>query len=298
MLQFVIGDLLEREDIESIKAVVENEAINTKNASGQTILGVRKQLDKLAVDQKKKTVALEAKKAAKAKQAAAKQAAKQAAKDRGEEYVSDNEDANDRDDDLIEEDIEEAIDEQPADEFIRHLESGGEFGKDFNFKPFLSSLRTGESWEKTKQKAKCGWCGKQPRKPQLTSCGHLICTEPCRDDMLVEMAKNSDPESNEPEVFPPCRACGRTITRIHPCEFDEDDTPDGPSRGTRGNKKKNKDKQRRRVDREDIADNWLDSIGKDVLPSAKTIAVKSQIMNWLSENPHVKIIVYTQFLAM
>jgi hypothetical protein len=32
----------------------------------------------------------------------------------------------------------------------------------------------------------------------------------------------------------------------------------------------------------------------EILPSAKTQAVKSQILNWLEEDPEAKIIIYTQ----
>jgi hypothetical protein len=288
MLQFVVRDLLEREDIEAIKEVVDKEAQESSERGGHTIAAVRKQLDKLAEDQKKKTAALEAKKAAtKTRQAAAKKAAEA----RGETYDPDE----DRDDkhDLPEEDVDEAIDEETADDIIQRFTTGGEFGKDFNFKPFLSSLKTGESWEKTKQKARCSWCGKQPREPLLTSCGHLICTEPCYENMMLEQVEN---DTNE--EYAPCKACGKTPTHIHPCEVDEDDVPEAPAQGTRANQKKKKEKQRKRLDREDIADDWLALAGDDVLPSAKTIAVKSQIMNWLKENPYVKVIVYTQFLPM
>ncbi|KAH6882752.1 DNA repair protein-like protein rad5 [Alternaria rosae] len=298
MLQFVIRDLLEREDIEAIKTVVDKEAQTSSERGGHTIIAVRKQLDKVAADQKRKTADLEARKAT-AKKAARtrKDAARKAAKEQGVNYVSEDDDVNanaiGKDDELLEEEFDEPIDEDPADDLIQRFTAGGGFGKDFNFKPFLSSLKTGESWEKTKQKAKCAWCGKQPRAPQITSCGHLICSEPCLENVVVEMA-----EADDPDVFPACKACGATPTHIHPCEVDEDDTPDAPARGTRANKKKNKEKQRARLDREEVSGEWLDLAGEDVLPSAKTIAVKSQIMNWLNENPHVKIIVYTQFLAM
>jgi hypothetical protein len=286
MLQFVVRDLLEREDIEAIKQVVDKEAQLSSKRGVNTITAVRKQLDKIAADQKKRMATLEARKAAKSRKATAKKAAEA----RNEAYISDNDDGDN--DVLIEEDIDEAVDDESADDIIRRFTGGDEFGKDFNFKPFLNSLKTGESWEKTKQKAKCNWCGKQPRVPLLTSCGHLICSEPCYDNLLVEMA------GNDSDIFLPCKACGKTPTTIHPCEVDDDDTPDAPAQGTRANKKKQKEQQRTRQDREDIADDWLALVGDDVLPSAKTIAVKSQIMNWLKENPHVKIIVYTQFLPM
>lgn len=42
---------------------------------------------------------------------------------------------------------------------------------------------------------------------------------------------------------------------------------------------------------------WLSMHG-EVLPSTKTIAVKSQILNWIGADPNVKIIVYSQFIPM
>lgn len=36
----------------------------------------------------------------------------------------------------------------------------------------------------------------------------------------------------------------------------------------------------------------------EVLPSAKTMACKAQVLNWLQEEPDVKIIIYTQFLPI
>jgi SNF2 family DNA or RNA helicase len=42
---------------------------------------------------------------------------------------------------------------------------------------------------------------------------------------------------------------------------------------------------------------WLTMHG-EVLPSTKTIAAKSQILNWIEADPDVKIIVYSQFIPM
>jgi hypothetical protein len=260
MLQFVVRDLLEREDIEAIREVVDKEAEDSSERGGHTIAAVRKQLDKVAADQRKRTAAIEVKKAA---TKARKTAAKAAAKARHEEYVSDND--ND-DDELLEEDADEGINCESLEGINPDFTAGGEFGKEFNFKPFLNSLKTGESWEKTKQKAKCSCCGKQPRQPQLTSCGHLICREPCYEEILVEMAENDNVD-----VFPPCKACGKIPTAIHPCEVDDDGIPDAPAQGTRANTKKKQDQMRNRQKREDIADDWLALAGDDVLPSAKTI---------------------------
>ncbi|KAF1839467.1 hypothetical protein BDW02DRAFT_635750 [Decorospora gaudefroyi] len=297
MLQFVMSDLLEREDIERIEEVVKKQPTNSQD--GRTIIAIRKQLDKLAADQRKKSAILAAKKA---KKAAAKSAAKATAMATGREYRSDNEDEGDDDedgdenhDDPLYDQIEGTAEEPPPEDQTAQgptrVSSGGQFGKEYNFKPFLGSLKTGESWERAKKKARCGSCSKQPRKPWIMSCGHLICSD-CYEIVLLNAAET---DAND---TPPCKACGVTPSYMHLCDPDDYDSPDVVAQGTRAQAKKKKEKERKRLDREDIAEDWLAMQSDDVLPSAKTIAVKSQIMNWLKENPHVKVIVYTQFLAM
>jgi hypothetical protein len=70
------------------------------------------------------------------------------------------------------------------------------------------------------------------------------------------------------------------------------------ARGTRSKAAKKQARQQECRDREDIAEDWLSLAGAEVLPSAKTLAIKAQILNWRREDPKVKIIIYTQFLAM
>lgn len=42
---------------------------------------------------------------------------------------------------------------------------------------------------------------------------------------------------------------------------------------------------------------WMSMRG-EILPSAKSIAVKAQILEWIEEDPTVKIIVYSQWIPM
>ncbi|CAO2654805.1 Nn.00g115380.m01.CDS01 [Neocucurbitaria sp. VM-36] len=289
MLQFVMRDLLEWEDIERIKRVVEGQVEDGGTQRGRTIIAIRKQLENLAADQKKKSAA----------EAAAKKGAKEAGRDAkvaGGDMKDDNLPVNEGDDDANDEDAnneDEAEDdaEEHTQQSSSHGGSGGQFGKEYNFKPFLNSLKTGESWEKAKKKAKCSSCKKQPWNPCMMSCGHLICSDPCMSNADVEAAEKS-------KQFADCKACGVAPLYCHPCDPEDMDYPEAVAQGTRSQSKKKKDKQRTKRDNEDIAEDWLASMGDDVLPSAKTIAVKAQIMNWTRENPGVKVIIYTQFLAM
>jgi len=277
MLQFVMRDLLEVEDIELIKQALKDHEKRSMPGTGDknTITAVSRQLEKLAADEKKKTAALEAKKAKK-------MAKKEAAKLQKVAYVDD-----DDSDEQLDEDEPENVPEEPP---VKEFESGGNFGRNFNFKPFLASLQTGRSWERAKQKAKCSYCEKTPRKPLMPSCGHLICTD-CREEAdIVAAEKMHDAAA--------CKVCNKVPSYTHDCEVEEFGFSDGPARGTRGSTKKKKDKESQSAGSEDIAGDWLAAIGDEVLPSAKTIAVKCQILNWRKENENVKIIVYTQFLPM
>ena len=277
MLQFVMRDLLEREDIELIRKIIDEQVADS--STGRTIVAVRKQLDKLAADQKKKTAA----------EAAAKKASREAGRDVNDTDILVDEvgdDANDEDEPEA-----EAGFEQHTQQFGGRGASGGQFGKEYNFKPFLRSLKVGDSWEKVKEKAKCSYCDNQPRHPFITSCGHLICGEPCLADADLEAAEKG-------QEHLACKICGLTPTYSHPCDPEDGDSPEAVAQGTRAQARRKKDSERKRRENEDIAEDWLALAGDDVLPSAKTIAVKAQIINWTRENPSVKIIIYTQFLAM
>jgi len=284
MLQFVMRDLLEREDIEQIKKVVTRQAAVSNSHQGRAILAIRKQLEAHELREKTKSAA----------KAARRLAAEEAAKNNNQEYVEpsdhDEDDENDgapvelpRDGDL---DLEASGIQHGA----RRNTSGKAFGKSYNFKPYVNSLANGEIWEKKKEQAKCGECDRRKAgKLWLTSCGHLLC-EPCYEHSMSTAAEAGDAHAT-------CKTCGTTFAVCTPCDDEEDDAP-GPSRGTRNKTARRKKTYQERIDREDISDDWLSLGGEDVLPSAKTLAIKAQILNWVEENPNVKIIIYTQFLAM
>ncbi|KAF2829455.1 hypothetical protein CC86DRAFT_287097 [Ophiobolus disseminans] len=280
MLQFVMRDILEVEDIERIKEVVNEEAVDSSTRHGSTIIAIRKQLEKHAIDEKQKA-------AAKAKAAAEAKAAGKEAED-----IADEEDNSGEAEPEMEPEEEEEEARQSTGQAGAGLGgSGRNFGKEYNFKPFLKSLKTGESWEKAKKKARCSWCNKQPTHPYIAGCGHLICLDPC-----LELSSTSAAEVGKAEA--PCKTCGITSKAYIPFEAEQDDPIYGVAESTRSKSGAKAAKQRERRDREEIKDDWLAMVGHDVLPSAKTLAIKAQILNWRKEDPKVKIIIYTQFLAM
>jgi hypothetical protein len=273
MLQLVISELLEREDIELIRDVVEEASSNHHN-NPHIIIAIRKQLDALAAEEKKKSE--------EKLKAAAKRPAHNQYSSAENDVATHDDEAQEGDEDI---DSQSGSHRQP-----NRVRSGKAFGKEYDFNPYLKSLTTGDSWERAKERAKCSSCGLQPIHPHKTSCGHLYCYT-CYEVIVLAAAENG---SDEPII---CKKCGRASGGAIPCDPEEEDDSTGPQ--TRAGKKKRAEKERVRLDREDIRDDWLSlGAGGSVLPSAKTIAIKAQILNWIQENPKVKIIVYTQFLPM
>lgn len=247
MLQFVMRDLLEREDIECIRNIVDNTAADATSIRGRQILTIREQLKKHASDAKCKS-------------------------NNGKHVVTDDEDNSDEGSDLDDEGDPRA--------------SGKKFGKDYNFKPFLNSLTTGPSWERAKKEAKCHSCQRSPE--WITSCGHLLCGA-CYEKVNTKAAEAGKSQATCP--------CSNVFSSIRELEDGETGSLEYRGPETRGRSKR-QDKQHQKIEMQDIDNNWLSFGDKGLLPSAKTIAVKAQVLNWVKENQDVKIIIYTQFLAM
>jgi SNF2 family DNA or RNA helicase len=96
-----------------------------------------------------------------------------------------------------------------------------------------------------------------------------------------------------------CNECGQFYTEAKRCKdlvdqfnpvYENSDSeqpgPDAPARGSSAKPKKSKK-----------INSWLKMNG-EVLPSAKTLAVKAQVLEWIYEDPDVKIICYSQFIDM
>ncbi|KAK4959674.1 hypothetical protein LTR28_005145 [Elasticomyces elasticus] len=163
--------------------------------------------------------------------------------------------------------------------------AGGQHGLSYNFMKYLHKLKTSEDWNKIVERSMCSSCKQPPETPYVTSCWHIHCFE-CLD-MLQHQAANKGLDAAR------CASCGDTYTstqlvagidRVLPLDAvtTESDTLEEKKKG-----KKEKD-----VDKD-----WI-SMNGPILPSSKTVAVKSQVLNWLTEDPTVKIIIYTQFIPM
>ncbi|KAJ4351531.1 uncharacterized protein N0V89_006874 [Didymosphaeria variabile] len=253
MLQLVVQDLLEQEDIEKIREVVQQEATEQRGRKGRTILAIRKQLDNLEAEAKK--------------QSANKSTNRSKPSKRPLPYQDDE--------DLGQRDIEELLDDSQESEDVdrpahgRSRASGKTFGKTFDFRPYLNSLTSGENWQRVKKKAVCSDCGGAPSDAWLTSCGHILCSS-CYDDAAILAAEEERANST-------CKGCGSVFTHANEIQQDDDVLANGPM--TRA-KKRQHSKEVQHIEQQDIAEEWLSLGGEGVLPSAKTIALKAQLLNW------------------
>lgn len=248
MLQKVVQDLLEQEDIEKIREIVQRQATDQRSRQGRTIIAIRKQLDNLEVEAKKRPA----------------NKVTNRSKNTKRMYTQSNI-VNSED-----HDIEELLDDSQDDGHTPHTGSargsGSNFGKNFDFRPYFNSLTTGTTWEKVKQRATCSDCGGPPIGAWVTSCGHLLCAK-CYDSSWLQAA-----EAEQTHVS--CPACGSIFTHANQVDGNE---AGGPRTRTRTQKHS---KEIQRIEQEDIAEEWLNFGGEGVLPSAKTIALKAQLLNW------------------
>ncbi|OAG09882.1 uncharacterized protein CC84DRAFT_1160928 [Paraphaeosphaeria sporulosa] len=272
MLQSVVQDLLEQEDIEKIREIVQMEATSQGTRKARTILAIRKQLDHLEAEAKKQS---------------ANKATNRSKKSHRLTGRNDDDDSGERDIEELLDDSQEIVDDNQA-AAGRPASSGRSFGKNFDFRPYLNSLTTGENWDKVKKKAVCADCAGRLRGAWLTSCGHMLCTD-CYDAAQLEAAEEDHEKAK-------CKGCGSIFTHANEIQENGDEfVSAGPA--TRA-KRQQHSKEVLRIEQQDIAEDWLTWGGEGVLPSAKTIALKAQLLNWFNENPNVKVIIYTQFLAM
>ncbi|KAL1633803.1 hypothetical protein SLS56_002682 [Neofusicoccum ribis] len=167
---------------------------------------------------------------------------------------------------------------------------GGAHGLTFNFGKYLRDLRRGKKWDELQERTLCVVCREPPEQPYVTACYHIYCGE-CLEENQRKSALEGHARSR-------CRQCLMEYIWAHPCDqFDLDsimsDVEEGEVNATaaptsRWRKKANENKAIR---------TWIET-GNTILPSAKTIAVKAQILNWLEKDPNCKILVYTQFISM
>ncbi|KAF2838673.1 hypothetical protein M501DRAFT_1016765 [Patellaria atrata CBS 101060] len=175
---------------------------------------------------------------------------------------------------------------------------GGLHGKSYNFLPYLEQLKGGKDNALSQNDAPCSACNQKPEEPFRTSCSHIYC----------ESCLPLPPEgASKVDRYPTCTACDSRFfhfQKVDPAELPADDPAEEPTEDpTEGatpldteETKEKLTKYEKELRRRGMKD-WL-AMERHVLPSAKTVAVKAQILNWLREDPDCKIIVFTQWLNM
>ncbi|OCL08694.1 hypothetical protein AOQ84DRAFT_35896 [Glonium stellatum] len=269
MLQLTMENLLEREDIERLQEVTNEASASSDSEQGRQIISIRKQLAALVKKQK------------------------EAPEDDTEHRRSQSE--------PFSEAGPSSAGPSTGGTYPKNVEpgpgivdAGGAHGMTYDFSQYLKTMKEGKKWEEIKERAQCGKCRENPKIPWATSCHHIYCRE-CLENLQLEAAERERDAAS-------CLVCGNTFTFCQKCDEDpenpESQDLDGPQNGSSNvAKKKGKKGQRVRPEKETISNDWIELNGS-VLPSAKTLAIKAQILNWMAEDPNVKIIVYTQFLAM
>lgn len=164
---------------------------------------------------------------------------------------------------------------------------GGTYGLTYNFGRYLDSLKASESFEEICQRALCKGCRQPPLDPHVTSCYHIYC-HPCLIDLQASSARRGSDRHR-------CTECGVYYTDAKPCEkelkeytTDHEAIADGSQDNGLGAQVPIK---------KATPPSWLAMKGQ-ILPSAKTIALKARVLSWIEEDPDCKIICYTQFLGM
>lgn len=166
-------------------------------------------------------------------------------------------------------------------------DTGKQFGSTVvNFKKYLRQLRDSSKWEEIEKRSLCPECRQPPDIPWVTSCKHVYCEE-CISTLQYNAAKKCERAA--------CTECGETFETATNCDGLEElgfqaDSQQSQLSGS---------PRRRRKTSEDPEEmlKWLDVKGS-ILPSAKTLAIKAQVLNWMEESPTEKIIIFTQFVEM
>jgi SNF2 family DNA or RNA helicase len=176
---------------------------------------------------------------------------------------------------------------------------GGSHGLTYNFGRYLHDLSDSESWDAIACRTLCCGCRQPPADPHVTSCFHIYCHS-CRksnyslpiefftnkttvQDLQASFARRGmeHHRCNEcGQYYSEAKRCGRLLERFAPAYDNIVGDRSSPAPGKKAKVK-----------------NWVQMYG-DVLPSAKTLAVKAQILEWIEEDSDVKIIVYSQFMPM
>lgn len=157
---------------------------------------------------------------------------------------------------------------------------GGAFGLKTNYGEFLTTLREAAAQEEEEEPIECALCFKVAKDPVDGGCGHSFCNK-CLQEITHVTPKG-------------------TVLRCIRCKKDVYGTTKNATSTQFNTSFANAfvtDEGKKKVNVKAVIDTWVDAEGL-MLPSAKTLAFKAQVLNWLQNEPNLKIIVYSQFITM
>lgn len=172
------------------------------------------------------------------------------------------------------------------------------FGKSFHMNHYLETLNN----EQLRERIICGSCQDVLKDPQETDCGCIFC-KVCLEAIMSQQIVDDD--NDDGGTYTVCPACNRIFQGVHPYDGivlrDDDECSEDPkNNGLRNKAKSKKDscpKPQIRCDAQD----WFKIAQKNpekLLPSAKLLAVKAQVLKWLDAAPDDKVLIFTQFRMM
>jgi hypothetical protein len=123
----------------------------------------------------------------------------------------------------------------------------------------------------------------------VTDCLHLYCKE-CLNLIAFEASQKDQDHAA-------CKECGKIYENAQPCNGIKELSFSGGPRTPRDREPSLDNTGRAKRGKDSDDNDWLELSGH-ALPSAKTMALKAQVLLWMKDSPNDKIIIFTQFLDM
>ena len=146
------------------------------------------------------------------------------------------------------------------------------------FGKYLGDLKMNKKWSQLRLRTLCQRCGEPPVDPLVTSCLHVYCEECLQSMALDAAAKGHDHTS--------CMQCETIYSKSESCsglkELEFDDFAILNEKKTKNGK---------------VNMEWI-SYDDNLVLSTKTTAVRTQVDQWLRDEPDKKIIIFSQFHMM
>jgi hypothetical protein len=157
-------------------------------------------------------------------------------------------------------------------------ETGGKHGTSYRIRKYLDAFKDTEKWQDVVDRARCCGCRQPPEDPMVLSCSHIYCHNCLKD--LQSLAARRGHSAGQ------CAECGERWTSARSCQQGFEALQARPTSASSSDAPEQPKKSKKLPDGVD----WLHMKG-EILPSAKTMALKAQILEWIAEDTECKIIV-------